>query len=738
VFLEELTLFFADGEEPWVNRQSADELIRSLHNRNTDTKRTTSSTLKPAGLWLVFLGLLTPIGLGLLSLGFKDHPCLWWGGLCLVASPFILVSGRSLFLAVRSRDRKKVAGTIKDLFANETNIAEDSSATSTPEDTSVEFNRKFKHILAMAVNGQRKLLIVLDNLDRVKTIDREKLWTAMRTYTDALVGMSSPVWTLVPICVESRKIENDDSFVAGSELRRDPLDKVFQVQIVVPLPLLSDWRAYLLKCLEQAIPNWTKTEFDVAVTIYDSVFVEQNIAPTPRELKMYANQLATLAVASSEHARSAAMAVFAATMLRNPEWDPRALVPRRHDVARVTDGELAALYFRTSPAKALQALWGPEILNALEIGDAETISRKYSQCDELGPTIEQMVYRGGINWVRERPEGLARAAYALRSIPTSDPRIAAAVRYLSDHTIESKFWRDIDRKAGEGLAYLCRQPSANPGQSIQSVVLSRIAESFPEDQSSNLVKIEQWAEGLAAFIEGIGDGANVDALRIRSAPEGYIALLSSSCFAGKPHVLRWVQPGCPPEEVVAFLAGTVGQVTDRWTTAVANAAQVNVNWSWQPLLDAMGSRFHGELDADSANSLLKVLLALLPNDASAVMSKLNVARQSGWLLFHTQSLASDRYRVALCIVALLLTDPDPNVPRSPSSPPSGSHMESGRNIYVQAIGDRAIADDSLAKVLRDYPYAMQELARRANLAGKESEVIRRVLDRLDRLDKVLG
>jgi hypothetical protein len=73
-----------------------------------------------------------------------------------------------------------------------------------PEPTSIEFQQLFDSAIKDALSkcSDRRLLIVIDNLDRVDPHDARAIWSTMRTFFDNDSTLSplyrSRFWLLVP------------------------------------------------------------------------------------------------------------------------------------------------------------------------------------------------------------------------------------------------------------------------------------------------------------------------------------------------------------------------------------------------------------------------------------------------------------------------------------------------------------------------------------------------------------
>ena len=118
------------------------------------------------------------------------------------------------------------------------------TVTQTSDPTSVEFESVFHDLIGEALKrNDRKLLLVIDNLDRVQSSDALSIWSTMQT----LLGHSDNnkpkwfdrVWVLIPYDSDAilRLWDNSDGFESKSPnktLTETFLDKTFQIRFRVP------------------------------------------------------------------------------------------------------------------------------------------------------------------------------------------------------------------------------------------------------------------------------------------------------------------------------------------------------------------------------------------------------------------------------------------------------------------------------------------------------------------------
>lgn len=194
-FLERLIDFLV--EKRWVDSKHWHQEKEKLSKRLTITETSEVPRLTSWGIWWACTALLVPVGLA--SFQLENVP--WWTqwiGLLLVALPLAF----TIVLLITAKGDKR-----KNIFQFLVSRAEKHTCNETietPEPTSIEFQQLFNHAIKEALNDEqnRRLLIVIDNLDRVDPHDALAIWSTMRTFFDNDSTLSplirSRFWLLVP------------------------------------------------------------------------------------------------------------------------------------------------------------------------------------------------------------------------------------------------------------------------------------------------------------------------------------------------------------------------------------------------------------------------------------------------------------------------------------------------------------------------------------------------------------
>ena len=152
----------------------------------------------------------------------------------------------------------------------------------------------------------------------------------------------------------SRAWDGSAAGVGGTQpraaLAESFIDKSIQVRFEVPLPLLSDWRAYLESTLRSALPDCGEANGYMAYRMYAHRVANAGQAPSPREVKQYVNRIGALHRRWQHELASASLATNRASM---PTEYARSMSGRPSSIAKeptehVFDG---GLRFRDSATR---------------------------------------------------------------------------------------------------------------------------------------------------------------------------------------------------------------------------------------------------------------------------------------------------------------------------------------------------------------------------------------------------
>ena len=300
----------------WVNKEQWDGHIAELTKRRREDTTRVVPRLTGAGVGFAFALLAVPIGsaligAGLSLLGSKDvsaqlRALLLFLGIAIALAPAIyfgLLAIVGFCRRKRKGGRSEEGGGLSELPALVTGQASTESrtvVTQSPDPTSVEFESIFRDLLDEALKHKnRKLLIVVDNLDRVEPSDALSIWSTLQTFLGhrdyQRPDWIERLWVLIPYDDNAiLRLWDGSGSNANSSLATSFLDKTFQLRFRVPPLLLTNWREFLQKALQQALPNHQEADYHGVYRAFAANGGLETSAPTPRDLKTFVNQIGAL------------------------------------------------------------------------------------------------------------------------------------------------------------------------------------------------------------------------------------------------------------------------------------------------------------------------------------------------------------------------------------------------------------------------------------------------------------
>ena len=160
-----------------------------------------------------------------------------------------------------------------------------------PDLDSTEFESLYTALIEKV--GTRKIIIAIDNLDRLSGEKIKNAWDSIQVFTsyNRLSSLSEKrPWIILPIArsafIELAGKPSDDDM--GSEL--GAISKLFVRQFEIPSPITTDWKTTFKGFLSMAFPEITDEDADAIFFIANTANTGR-ISRTPREAKRYINEM---------------------------------------------------------------------------------------------------------------------------------------------------------------------------------------------------------------------------------------------------------------------------------------------------------------------------------------------------------------------------------------------------------------------------------------------------------------
>lgn len=765
-FLEQLTDFFT--ENGWIKdgEWKEDKLKLSRKIRNQKIKST--PILTTAGKLFGLSALLVPLGIAMVSISpSKDVPSwMLWVGAVFTLSPLLLSIG--LLILPYIYNKKENDGLLSFLI-NRSQTIEESEAIETPDPTSIEFQDFFERLLNSGLmnDGRRKLLLVIDNLDRIDARDALKIWATMRTFFDFNSDIDrawlSRLWLLVPFdpSALSRLWHSDGDEKTDTSLVQSFTDKSFQIKFDVAPPISSAWKDFLLDQLAEAFPDHDPADFHAVYRLYRLRGLTDEKLPTPRDLKLFVNQIGTLHRQWYDEIPLSVQALYVILQRNNSNFEKELIegdILNANELQLIDSGYqkfLAALHFNVEVDKSLQILLSPRIEKAINEGDGKAIKR-LCNLPGFAQVCEHVISDQSEDWSRGEGRTFCIAADTLPTPRQIDDRSWKEVWDLLCAGVENVLYLGaLDEKVGRGIVQLLKHRQNRNFAQLITTLIAESANSVPElkedDQQIEPTLIEDWIKGVFIVFMELLDINYQDIINkhfcIDCSARTYIEIIS---HLGENSEWNKIQPyfKTPAEstEVIAELVGVSnsGSFNDAYSNAVAVMLRTKQDWTWNELITALNQRLQvtDNVQPPEIKANIKTLLYLEKEGESQAGANLGTLASHGHLLhhFHQVRASNDVETMALCLIPLLRTIPDGNVQQNIGNSAAGLNAFNAimkepdqHSEIVEKFADLTVE----LSLIEDLIELSKKAPHTSNFVNAAMEVVAKRHDAPDSLDSVL-
>jgi hypothetical protein len=682
-FLERLIMQLQSKK--WLEYKRWQKRLEELAKRRKTTDTTSSPIFTPAGVVALILAYCAPLAAVLVANwhNFYHKRTILAAGVALYLSPLIVA------LSKWCVSRKSPDGHGFNLFGMLFNRTVENTVTETFETgdpTSVEFQQVFQEVAEEALGStgaRRRLVIVIDNLDRVDAHDALELWSTI----SALIDFSSAgsrawtqqVWTLVPF--DETGIKRLWKSEASNLLGEAFLAKTFQVRFNVPAPLLSDWSAFLESQLRTAFPKHDQREFYGISRIFSSICVSE-APPNPRDIKNFVNQIGATYRTEAEAIPLASHATMAALNCSITGWKPGANIPHRDEIENYTgielEADLAALYYNVSKNRAQQAIFGGHVQSCLLKADMAEISALIDR-----PGIEHVILgvirEGILSWAKNEPISIGRAAFACEAgLNRASPMWNEIWHRLEEGAQAVESFSTLDSHAGAGLGALIRRRQDDAFS--QGIVWRLAATRIPDRPAAGALKT--WYLGVAEVMKALTETGKrhtfEEHFRLGHTSAEFLSFMNTDIPPEASGVVQNARPGFEANLIITDIVNrSAGNALAGCETAITNIIKYGIALDWQKFVEATKNRIQqGQLQIPDLGTTIKALFRLTPSVASAVEALASSA-QSGWLLHYLAFASNGNFHpaTASCILGMLVYHPEASNPGSPGN------AQQGRAVY---------------------------------------------------------
>lgn len=707
-FLEHLIDNLLEPKTPWLQRKKWLEERKLLAKKVTKTTTKSGSNLTWRGLGFSFAAFLVPLGLALI--GLKGN---WlYPGVVLAALPALILS--LIFIAwflkrLSEGQWAKPPQFLSALISQRDDYTE-TEGTETPDPTSIEFQEKFQDLLkdALQQNGNRHLIICIDNLDRLDAHQALTIWATMRTFFEPRPAASAPwlerLWLIVPFdkgAMDKLWPEQDASHTVNGEMVKSFKEKTFDISFDVSPPILKDFKLYFHEQFESAFGNLV-TSSRVS-RLYRIFYLEgKNTSEpfTPRDVKVFINNLGGLYRQWREKIDIEVMAAY--LLLKKVNADELvkklangSLVPgtiKAYFPNENWHDQFAALYYNVEVDQALHVLLGRAIGDALPQPDGHKSLETLQGIHGFYEICEEVVEEVSATWSSENPTAFPQAARNLDALNGADqPSFKDIWARLANGAMRVPKWSDLDGLTVDGLCAIIQNIPEDQLKTVVSTTHRQINATVLYDSPETARIISgNWLEALARIDETVAarDVEQDIAPDFKMPPDALF--IDAPFFVGAMHVLNKTPElksrlpkfsfDVPGDQVVgAYVAlcgeakltvNDVGVIQHLTTDKTDWVTTDNTDWDWTSLASAAFEKLDSThpLPTDAVGNLVSVIRGLAKLEPLSQQCKQHLKQlcTRGRLFSHLHPFRASGDKepenaLAICLFTILEHCPQANI-----------------------------------------------------------------------------
>jgi len=512
----------------------------------------------------------------------------------------------------------------------------------------------------------------LDNLDRVDAADALRTLSTLQAFVDKphTTIRKGHLFVLIPYDPSSmRRLWHDDAQLPAepdedsgpsapheASVALSMLDKKFLLRFTIGPLVLSDWRQYLLGLLRQALPEHGEEERESVYELFRTARLAVSSHPTPRDLKLFVNQLGAVHRLWQDEFPLVQMAYFAFLVREGtdiPSQITRGLIPSEAVLPILGDSpqdNITAMAFNVPVGLARQLRLVDPMTRALQKGDAQSLSALMATSEGALDVLATIDFSGFAK--SEGPFQLADAALALHESKLAETanqfQWKTIVRRLRSAFSAVKTWRRPTIKAARGVAAavtVSKDPTL-PSDMLAALSRAPVEQDETKIQPTDVSALIDAAITLLEVSSSLGFELPHSIVKPPLPPSHYITAMAH--LAEKdPERRFWTSftPQGEPGQVMTALSASIsaGTVTASGLPTVLVLKAQDVTWPWQEPLSAILTRMGQNitLPAGEARVLLSIAWELRDVSPEGSQSLNNLVSQ-GALSHHFYNSLSQR------------------------------------------------------------------------------------------------
>ena len=741
-FIEKYIDFLRDEEVKWAEEDEWEEELELVSKHREEIETTSEPKITTLGGWFALSLLLLPLGLASVRLGIVDPPVMWLinTGFVLLFLPTLILLGiyicwRPIFpkhwIEIKeehnledfkfwSKRFLKYIGyflyhhrpdhhkkSIFNFVIKKSTDEIETTSLKSPDPTTIEFQKLFGKITKRVLrNEDRRLVIVIDNIDRLTTESSINAWTTLRTFfenDDKNWDWKKQFWLIAPFDFQELKnlwsgldhLNNSGSNGSSektSEYVQAFIDKTFQVMFRVSKPVLSDWKEYFIKQLHIAFPNIredTETVFNDIATLYQLKRIKKNESPTPRDIKQFINRVGALYRIWHEKDVKLSTLAFYEIVAEDKELVEKLKENTLADSTSMSiidekdlNRKLAAIHFNCEIDKAYQVLFGDQVATALQEGNSTNL-KDYYEIDGFSDVLwsEFLLIMG-----QRVPLSLANCAICLNEIEEkNDFNLHKYFQKIAGSFNQVDAIKPVNENFGKGIAIIWEKTGFE--ENWITSILRKISNKEINDKE---VAVKTWYSALEPIFESLQEQSLLhllkDNLVLPGGADEYIKLLSlinNSETDFKKEITKYLQSNADQNEIVAAYSSLLkpdkisidlGQAL--YLQSLAEEEMGVDEWDWNNLVSQIKSmiKVNSNHQPEQIEAALQIMLVLCFKfeDKNAIELSIDPNFKNG--LFFLINNQNNESLLALITLSTILFNPSKEISVNDNNVNSGLNV----------------------------------------------------------------
>lgn len=424
---------------------------------------------------------------------------------------------KELFFGFRTRVFFDILSRSVSMFSSDTQEETTTQNISENNPTAIEFHEIFRKLLGEVQTDSRKVIFVLDNIDRLPKEAAIGIWSEIRAlYTTTNSKLKKDIDNNVIAIVPYDREFLCDIFEITPEpdkkrIKNDLFDKTFDYVISVSPPILADWKHYLYVMLDRAISiELSELQKFNLFKLLSYFFQTQGVYPAPRTIVKFVNSISQLYGVWHDYISIEAVAVYTfheQGIKKSPKsLLRRNLVDNRYiRIAQLENWQrdFAALAFNVSPEEANQVLLSQPI--ALEVTRKNTTHlEELSQSPGFNEILSDVLHSNCETWASEDCGIISNIVENINNLNKLRDEVKANVwEELSESLKSIKHINYADASKMKNLSFIINSQKSEDPSSICLRLVKIINQSFDKENDDMFAYGQDWYGLIAALVDNI-------------------------------------------------------------------------------------------------------------------------------------------------------------------------------------------------------------------------------------------